>query len=87
MVISVSDVMAMLVKNNEELVKQLAQANRQVDQLHQEITYLNELIAEMNRKLFGKSKEVIPDQDGQLSLFNNGDEPATPAQDEPHNRS
>lgn len=62
-----ANVLETLVKNNAELVKQ----NKQ---LHQEIAYLNELIAEMNRKLFGKSKEVVPEEDGQLSLFGNNED-------------
>lgn len=67
-VILMTDVVEALLKNNTQLVEQLAQVNLQNKQLRQEITYLNELIGEMNRKMFGKSKEVVP-EDGQLSLF------------------
>jgi len=69
-VILVTDVVETLVKNNQELVEQLTKVNKQNEQLHQEVTYLNELISEMSRKLFGKSKEIVP-EDGQLSLFEN----------------
>jgi transposase len=64
----VADIVETLVNNNAELVKQLTEVNKKNEQLQQQITYLNELISEMNRKLFGKSKEVIT-EDGQLSLF------------------
>lgn len=60
-----ADIVETLVNNNAELVKQLTEVNKKNEQLQQQITYLNELISEMNRKLFGKSKEVVP-EDGQL---------------------
>lgn len=58
-VILVTDVVETLVKNNQELVEQLTKVNKQNEQLHQEVTYLNELTSEMSRKLFGKSKEIV----------------------------
>ena len=70
-----ADIVETLVNNNAELVKQLTEVNKKNEQLQQQITYLNELISEMNRKLFGKSKEVVP-EDGQLSLFEESSSPS-----------
>jgi len=79
-VIFVADVVETLVKNNTELVKQLAEVNKRNEQLQQQVTYLTELINEINRKMFGKSKEDIQ-VDGQQSLFEDT-APQVPVQNE-----
>jgi transposase len=59
-----------LIKNNEYLMKQLAQANRVNEANAEEIRLLREQINYLTRKLFGRSSEKsIPEIDGQQSLF------------------
>jgi len=79
-VVFVADVVETLVKNNTELVKQLAEVNKRNEQLQQQVTYLTELLNEMNRKMFGKSKEDIQ-VNGQQSLFEDA-APQVPVQNE-----
>lgn len=73
MVIFVADIV-------EILEKQLNESNKRNEQLQQQVTYLTELISEMNRKMFGKSKEDIQ-VNGQQSLFEDT-APQVPVQDE-----
>ncbi len=62
------------------LEKQLNESNKRNEQLQQQVAYLTELIREMNREMFGKSKEDIQ-VDGQQSLFEDT-APQVPVQDE-----
>ncbi|MQS77249.1 hypothetical protein FHL06_13100, partial [Lactobacillus halodurans] len=64
----------------EILEKQLNESNKRNEQLQQQVTYLTELISEMNRKMFGKSKEDLQ-VNGQQSLFEDT-APQVPVQDE-----
>lgn len=73
----VSDALEVLIKNNALLIEQVRLTNEANQQLQQEISYLREQLAEMNRRMFGQSKESSPDlPNGQLSLF--GSEPTPP---------
>lgn len=46
---------------NEILMEQLIQANKTIEHLQQEVTYLRDMMQEMNRKMFGRSKESVID--------------------------
>lgn len=78
------DVKEILEKNNQMLMVQLEQANKRNEQseklnkqLQHEVSYLTELIKEMNRRMFGRSKESSSETiDGQLSLFEEESIPA-----------
>lgn len=72
------ELVELLKKNNDVLMQQVAfqstqleqannqneQSTKQVECLQQEITYLRELLSEMNHKMFGKSKESLPESNG-----------------------
>ena len=59
--------------NLDETLKVKAQNNEQLiaenQQLRKEITALREQVAEMNRRLFGRSKETVKENEDQLALF------------------
>ena len=62
-----------LLGNLDETLKIMAQNNEQLivenQQLRKEITALREQVAEMNRRLFGRSKETVKENKDQLALF------------------
>ena len=62
-----------LLGNLDETLKVKAQNNEQLiaenQQLRKEITALREQVAEMNRRLFGRSKETVKENEDQLALF------------------
>ena len=59
--------------NLDETLKIMAQNNEQLiaenQQLRKEITALREQVAEMNLRLFGRSKETVKENKDQLALF------------------
>lgn len=68
-----ADPLEVLIKNNALLIEQVRLSNEANQQLQQEIAYLREQLAEMDRRMFGRSKETSPElPSGQLSLFGSG---------------
>jgi transposase len=64
-----------LQENNQFLQEQLKIQQQTNENLQNEVSLLREQISELTRKLFGRSKETLPDEtNGQLSLFDDPSE-------------